>query len=71
LWFTNISNIDSINYQIISTDLLPLYIEKNPKLLHILKDPVIETCKDALRGLYAIIKAIDAQTMSLSVLPAL
>jgi hypothetical protein len=36
-----------------------------------MKDPVIETRKDALRGLYAIVKIIDLQTMSISVVPAL
>lgn len=42
-----------------------------PKLLGLLKDPSIEIRKDALRGLYGILKVIDGQTMSLSVLPAL
>ena len=42
-----------------------------PKLLGLLKDPSIEIRKDALRGLYGILKVIDGQTMSISVLPAL
>lgn len=42
-----------------------------PKLLGLLKDPQIDIRKDALRALYAILKVIDAQTMSLSVLPAI
>jgi hypothetical protein len=53
-----------LDYQVFKTRIIP-------KLLHILKDPVIDTRKDALKGLYSIIKSIDVQTISLSVLPAL
>jgi hypothetical protein len=42
-----------------------------PKLLGLFKDPSIDIRKDALRGLYGILKVIDAQTMSISVLPAI
>jgi hypothetical protein len=42
-----------------------------PKLLGLFKDPLIDIRKDALRAIYAILKVIDAQTMSLSVLPAI
>lgn len=42
-----------------------------PKLLNLFKDPSIDIRKDALRGLYGILKTIDAQTISLSVLPAI
>ena len=40
-------------------------------MLGILKDPSIDIRKDGLRGLYAIIRIIDVQTMSLGVLPAI
>jgi hypothetical protein len=42
-----------------------------PKLLGLFKDPSIDIRKDALRALYGILKSIDAQTLSLSVLPSI
>jgi hypothetical protein len=42
-----------------------------PKLLGLFKDPLIDIRKDALRALYSILKVVDAQTMSVSVLPAI
>jgi hypothetical protein len=42
-----------------------------PKLLAVLKDPLIDIRKDSLRALYSILKILDAQTISMSVLPAI
>lgn len=42
-----------------------------PKLLGLFKDPSLDIRKDALRALYGILKSIDAQTLSLSVLPSI
>lgn len=42
-----------------------------PKLLAVLKDPLIDIRKDSLRALFAIFKILDSQTISMSVLPAI
>jgi len=53
-----------LDYQAFKTKIIP-------KLINILKDPIIEVRKDALKGLYTIVKTIDVQTISMAILPAL